>query len=123
MRRFGELEAAVMDRLWSWDGPATVREVLEDLSRDRKLAYTTVMTVMDNLHRKGFLERELDGRAYRYRPVKPRDEYTAELMREVLDSSTDRAATLVRFVESMSSAEAKRLRAVLDAASKGRTRP
>lgn len=122
MRRFGELEAVVMDRLWSRDAPATVRQVLEDLSRDRQLAYTTIMTVMDNLHRKGFLDREMDGRAYRYRPAKQRDEYTAELMREVLDSSGDRTATLVRFVESMSSSEARRLRAMLDAAAKGRRR-
>jgi predicted transcriptional regulator len=86
------------------------------------VAYTTVLTVMDNLYRKGYLERELDGRAYRYRPVKRRDEYTAELMREVLDASPDRTAALVRFVESMSSSEAQRLRSLLDAAPKGRRR-
>jgi predicted transcriptional regulator len=118
----GELEAAVMDRLWSRDEPATVREVLVELRPERDLAYTTVMTVMDNLHRKGFLDRERDGRAYRYRPVKSRDEHMAELMREVLDSSPDRSATLVRFVESMSASEARRLRAMLDAGPKGRRR-
>ena len=59
----GKLEKLIMDRLWSRDHPVAVREVLEDLQRERTLAYTTVMTVMDNLHRKGVLPRETDGRA------------------------------------------------------------
>ena len=54
MRRFGELEAVIMDRLWEWGRPALVREVVDDLHGDRPLAYTTVMTVMENLHRKGW---------------------------------------------------------------------
>jgi len=53
MRQLGELEAVIMDRLWEWGRPALVREVLDDLRKDRPLAYTTVMTVMENLHRKG----------------------------------------------------------------------
>ena len=52
MRQLGELEAVIMDRLWEWGRPALVREVLDDLRKDRPLAYTTVMTVMENLHRK-----------------------------------------------------------------------
>jgi hypothetical protein len=55
MRRFGELEAVIMDRLWQWGRPVLVREVVEDLRGERPLAYTTVMTVMENLHRKGWL--------------------------------------------------------------------
>jgi Penicillinase repressor len=51
MRQFGELEAVIMDRLWDRGKPALVREVLDDLRKDRPLAYTTVMTVMENLHR------------------------------------------------------------------------
>ena len=72
MRQFGELEAVIMDRLWEWGRPALVREVVEDLRRDRPLAYTTVMTVMENLHRKGWLRRERDGRAWRYEPTSSR---------------------------------------------------
>ncbi|TCM44932.1 BlaI/MecI/CopY family transcriptional regulator [Kribbella sp. VKM Ac-2568] len=109
VRGFGDLEAAVMDRLWSRDDPATVREVLDDLRRVRELAYTTVMTVMDNLHRKGWLSRQLDGRAYRYRPESTRPEYCARLMRQALDGSGDNARTLLRFVEQMSPADAEAL--------------
>lgn len=114
MRPFGELEAAIMDRLWSWDRPASVREVREDLQRDRSIAYTTVMTVMDNLHRKGVLARERDGRAYRYRPVHSRGEHGAQLMGEALAGSGDRTATLMRFFEGMSAEEAAQLRELLD---------
>lgn len=104
----------VMDRLWTWEHPATVREVLEDLARDRKLAYTTVMTVMDNLHRKGVLTREVDGRAYRYTPLRTKADHTAELIASVLADSDDRMAPLLRFVENMTPPEVARLRASLD---------
>ena len=55
MRTMGELEAVVMQILWSAENPTTVREVLAKIDRHPPLAYTTVLTVMDNLHRKGFL--------------------------------------------------------------------
>jgi len=83
MRGLGDLEAVVMDRLWAWARPSTVREVLADLQRERSVAYTTVMTVMDNLHRKGILDRRADGRAYRYMPVLSRAEHTADLIASV----------------------------------------
>ena len=89
MRRFGELEAVIMDRLWEQGRPMLVREMVEDLRGDRPLAYTTVMTVMENLHRKGWLRRERDGRAWRYEPTGSRSGYTAALMNEALGTSTD----------------------------------
>jgi predicted transcriptional regulator len=99
LRQLGHLEAGVMDRLWSWDRPVLVREVLEDLHQDRHIAYTTVMTVMDNLYRKGFLAREMDGRAYRYWPARSREEHGATLMQQALAATDDRAATLLYFLE------------------------
>ena len=50
----------------------------------RPIAYTTVMSTMDNLHRKGWLAPEPDGRAYRYTAIASREEYSARLMREAL---------------------------------------
>ncbi|GAB3930312.1 BlaI/MecI/CopY family transcriptional regulator [Kribbella albertanoniae] len=114
MRGFGDLEAAVMDLLWGKSAPATVRAVLDDLQTARPLAYTTVMTVMDNLHRKGFLDRELEGRAHRYWPTRSRAEYAAELMGEALSASGDSTAALLRFVEQMPAEEVDRLRNLLD---------
>jgi len=109
----GQLEATVMERLWAWDRPVVVREVLEDLQKERRIAYTTVMTVLDNLHRKGHVTREMDGRAYRYRPSHTREEHTAQLMEQVLASSGDRGAALMHFVEQMPPAEIARLREAL----------
>jgi len=114
MRQLGQLEAAVMERVWAGDRPVLVREVLEDLKQDRPLAYTTVMTVMDNLHKKGFLSRERQGRAYAYRAMRSREEHTAEIMEEVLATAGDRAATLLRFVESISADEMDELKAAID---------
>ena len=115
MRQFGELEVVVMDVLWSRDGSATVRDVLEELRRTRSIAYTTVMTVMDNLYRKGFLAREMQGRAWRYEPVKTREQFTADLMVEVLEGAKDRTGTLVHFLDAISAKELRKLRRLLAA--------
>jgi hypothetical protein len=61
VRGFGELEAVVMDRIWNRDGTTTVREIFDGLAAEREIAYTTVMSTMDNLHTKGWLARERDG--------------------------------------------------------------
>jgi predicted transcriptional regulator len=116
MRRFGELEAVIMERLWERGRPALVRDVLDDLRGDRDLAYTTVMTVMDNLHRKGWLRRERDGRAWRYEPTGSRSAYTAALMNEALETSADRRRALAHFALQMSPHDAAILRDALDQA-------
>ena len=113
MRKLGELEARIMDTLWTWQRPAPVREVLDVLSVERPLAYTTVMTVMDNLHKKGWLLRDRDGRAYMYRPAASREDYVAELMHDALSASTDQAAALVRFTEQLGPDESVALRTAL----------
>ena len=120
MRAFGELEAAVMDRMWRYDRPVSVREVLEDLNQDRSLAYTTVMTVMDNLYRKGWLRREMPGRAYIYEPVSTREQYSAQVMSEALAGSADRQATLVHFLEQLPAEEASAMRALLRRVRRGK---
>lgn len=114
MRQLGDLEAVVMDRLWSWHEPASVRRVMEDLHQERPLAYTTIMTVLENLHRKGFVTREKEGRAYNYRPVRSREQHTAAIMNEVLAGSHDSGAALLHFVEEMTPEERARLRAVVE---------
>ena len=114
MRRLGELEAVVMDRLWSWGRPVVVREVLKELQGDRAIAYTTVMTVLNNLHRKGFVIREKQGRAYRYRTAQTRQQHTTSLMEHVLAGSGDREAALLHFVEQMPVEEIARLREALE---------
>ncbi|MFJ6937336.1 BlaI/MecI/CopY family transcriptional regulator [Streptomyces sp. NPDC101132] len=109
-RPLGELEDAVMTRVWQWNRPVTVREVLEDLQKERSIAYTTVMTVMDNLHQKGWVRREAEGRAYRYTAVSTRAAYSAALMNEAWQTSDNPAAALVAFFGMMSPEQREALR-------------
>lgn len=103
-----------MDTVWSAGTPVNVREVLEALRPERQLAYTTVQTVLDKLHRKGFLTRVKDGRAFRYQATESREERTAQLLRELLDESPDSGAVLLHFARSVSAEESKVLRGALD---------
>ena len=112
-RGFGELEAVVMDRLWTHGGPALVREVFENLLCNREIAYTTVMSTMDNLHRKGWLSRERRGKAYLYRPEVTREQYSARLMREALDDGGRSDLVLTHFLEQINDDESAALRKVL----------
>jgi predicted transcriptional regulator len=105
-----------MDALWAAQRPLLVREVVDALRPERSLAYTTVMTVLDNLHRKGWLGRDRDGRAWRYTPELTRDAYTAELMNAALATSNDRAGALARFVEQIDPGDAQALADALEQA-------
>ncbi|WP_345713878.1 BlaI/MecI/CopY family transcriptional regulator, partial [Kineococcus glutinatus] len=80
-----------MAQLWEAGGALTVRQVHERLAPSRDLAYTTVMTVLDRLARKGVVRQERADRAYRYAPVQTREEMTAALMLEAL-GATDGAS-------------------------------
>lgn len=116
MRGFGELEAAIMDRVWRADGPLLVREIHAGLRPERQPAYNTVLTVVEILYRKGWLARQKDGRAFRYRATVSREQYTADLMGEAFAASGDRAATLRKFVEGIDPAEARQLARLLSQA-------
>ena len=121
MRQLGQLEAVVMDCLWDLGRPASVREVLELVSRERPLAYTTVMTVLDNLHSKDLAQREKRGKAWVYAPAATREEHTARLLQDVLDDSDDRTAALMHLVGRMAPAEAAELLAALNERAEGVT--
>jgi predicted transcriptional regulator len=121
VRAFGELEAAIMDQVWSAGQPVRVREILDRLRPEREPAYNTVLTVVEILYRKGWLARARDGRAYRYHATVSREDYTAGLMGEAFAASTDRLATLRRFVERIDPAEADELRAMLEQAGQEET--
>lgn len=107
-----------MDVLWDTvpgaSGGVTVREVADALD-GRELAYTTVMTVLDRLAGKGMVQREREGRAWRYRPAASREAHIAQLMLDALDLGGSRDAALVRFARSVTGTEAEVLRAALGA--------
>lgn len=85
----GELEQKVMEVLWHADGPRSVRDVHTVLSDARELAYTTVMTVLDRLAKKGTVERERDGRQWLYAPAQSRDSLIADEIVELLAGTSD----------------------------------
>ena len=120
VRGFGELESVIMHLVWDHDTPVTVREVLGELRQERAIAYTTVMSTMDNLHRKGWLDRVKDGKAYRYTATASREEYSARLMREALDDGGDTEAVLSHFVAQMGGEESEVLRSVVRRLTGGR---
>ncbi len=82
----GRLELSVMEILWAWGG-GTVRDVVHHL--DRPLAYTTVMTTLDRLYKKGLLERQKKDRAFRYTPRMSRLEWERARASNLLASFLD----------------------------------
>jgi len=122
MHGFGDLEAVIMHRVWDHADPVTVRELFDELQQERVIAYTTVMTTMDNLHRKGWLTRVKEGKAYRYTATASREEYSARLMREALDDGGDTQAVLSHFVAQMDGEESEVLRAVVRGLTDGKSR-
>jgi predicted transcriptional regulator len=74
----GPLESPVMDLVWR-QSHVTAREVCDLLTGRKERAYTTIMTTLDRLHRKGLLLREKEGLAWRYRPALSKAEFERAL--------------------------------------------
>jgi predicted transcriptional regulator len=90
-RYLGELQTEVMDIFWR-EKSGTVREVVELLNqrrRRRKLAYTTVLTLVTRLWQRGMLTREMEGRGFRYQVAKSRDDVIGELSEQLIDRLLD----------------------------------
>jgi len=88
----GRLERDVLERLWSEDGAVSVRALGESFGGT--LAYTTLMTTLDRLHKKGLVQRERAGRAFFYRPSYTRDQLETGVQTDLIDAmlGTDAAA-------------------------------
>ena len=85
-------ELAIMKVVWRLDR-ATVRGVYESLRKTRAIAYTTVMTMMNVLEDKGYLQKESDGRAHVYTPTKPRQQVVGAMVRDFIDRVFDGASS------------------------------
>jgi predicted transcriptional regulator len=79
------LELDCMNTLWPL-GAATVREIRERLAQRRPRAYTTIMTIMDRLARKGVVERHKSGRAYVYRARVTAEEARSQALAQLIDN-------------------------------------
>jgi predicted transcriptional regulator len=114
VRKLGQLEAIVMDVLW--DSPQhalRVRDVHERLETPPERAYTTVMTVLDNLHKKGWVVRHHEGKGYLYLPAQRREEAAADALREILRETGDPEAALTHFARTATARELSALRSAL----------
>jgi len=110
LEQLGKLESELMERIWT-RGEMSVRELhLEVASR---LAYTTVMTTLDRLYKKGILQRRKVGKAFYYVPAMTKEEYhstlTSHLLGMVLDDGADKNVVLSSFVNAVSDADRKLL--------------
>jgi predicted transcriptional regulator len=94
------LELEIMKIVWDFK-KATVRDVFERLAERRKIAYTTVMTMMKILEQKGFVDKSEKDRAYLYRPTKPERKVMRAMVREFVDRVFNGSAEplLVHLVE------------------------
>lgn len=96
--RLGTLETQVMDVLWT-GGAFAVRDLIDRLPNSP--AYTTIATVLTNLRKKGLVKQRKKGRASLYEARLSREEYAAQVMEQALDTSGDRAASMLHFVNRM----------------------
>lgn len=114
----GQLEAEVLTVLAAASAAMTPAQVQRNLSGAP--AYTTVMTTLARLHRKGALTRERSGKAFAYAMAGPpqdvADAVTARRMRRLLDSGDDRAGVLARFVAELEPGDEQVLTRILDQA-------
>ena len=115
--RLGDLERLAMEAVWEI-GPATARQVADRLSA-RNLAYTTWLTVLTRLERKGLLTKDASGRAHVYTAVASREDHIALLMRSALGQAADREAALQHFARTVTPAEADALRRALEGLTPG----
>ena len=96
----GDLESPVIRAVW--DSPdSSARQVLESFSGRRNLAYTTIVTVLDRLYKKGLLKRRKEGKAFLYSPRLTREEFNQAVTRDVLAGLLKERSrpTLATFVE------------------------
>ena len=96
----GELETAIMDLFWNGSG-LTVTDVEQKLRSKRRIAHTTVLTTLDRMHRKGYLVREKQGKAFVYSARYSKDEFERGMAQEILGALLDnyRAPALSAFVD------------------------
>ena len=108
----GPLERRVMEHFWANRGGATVRDVRAKMGSE--LAYTTLMTTLDRLHKKGLLDRRREGRAFVYAARQSRGEFHGGVLRRLLDGAlgtgTSAAPVLSSLVDTVGDVD----RALLD---------
>jgi predicted transcriptional regulator len=109
LKPLGELEQDIMTIVWSHHC-ATVRCVYDALVQQRDIAYTTVMTTMDRLSKKGILQRTKVGKAYEYRPMHSEAELCLSTTKSMIDMLVRRYGDLAiaQFVDTVEQIDPKK---------------
>lgn len=111
-RNITPAEFEIIEVLWEGQSPLSVGQVLQSISRRRPLAYTTVMTLLDKMARKGSVNRSKQGKAYYYRPSVRRSQVVDYLLDNFVDAYCGGEKTrLARFLEPAASAGGRTSRA------------
>ncbi len=123
-KQLGDLEADVMSVVWE-KREATVQDVKDALAPNRKLAYTTVMTVMTRLAEKRVLNRRKEGRAYVYTPADSQEKVAGSLLRSLIQrfyngATASAIAHLLETEDDVDEAELEGLEELLRAKREGR---
>ncbi|NLT29536.1 MAG: BlaI/MecI/CopY family transcriptional regulator [Propionibacterium sp.] len=115
MPALGDLELRVMESLWAHAEPLSVRAVHSDIISERDLAYTTILTVLDRLAKKGRVKRKRSGRAWLYYPAASRAVMVAETMvEELADAADERGTAIDEFVARLGESDLRALGAAVD---------
>src|SRR3972149_2191660 len=125
-RVVGDIEKPVMDVLWDRD-EVTGREVFEEVSRGRPLAFTTILTVLDRLLKKGLIRRTKRGRLFVYTAAMSRNDFVRQVSHEVLQgimdiSASSAATSFVDILYKTSPEEIERLSKLIEERKRGRSR-
>lgn len=115
----GELEKEVMEVIWKNEHPVLVREVKEVLESKRKVAYTTIMTIMARLTEKGILIRKLKGTSYLYQPRLNKDQFIARAAHRIFATAVSNlgeevASYFVKEIKKLGPKKRQELLKVLD---------
>lgn len=108
----GELEADILQALWSLDRPASPNDVLTEMQTD--LAYTSIATVLGRLCDKGLVDRQRQGRSFAYTASSSEADLTARKIHSLLDATKDRASALAGFANGLDREDAASLAALLN---------
>ena len=119
----GQLQRAVIEVVWNL-GEASVHQARKELGRKKKLAYTTVLTAMQNLEKAGWLRHRTEGKVYIYSPTRTREQAGGKSVRKFMERMFDGDALLMfqhlMRQSKLSDEELQELRKMIDAKRKER---
>jgi len=114
-RKHGELEALLLDALWSSKAPMTSQEILKAVSPKGDIALTTVLTVLSRLVDKSLVYRaQGEGRSLLFSTVQEREQHTADLLLSIVSESNNPALAFSYFADGLTPAQLKSLKKSLE---------